>query len=126
MKVLNVVQSAYRTLVEEQDDTILWLSQTLQKAGADLSVLLSGHACFYAFQQKPLPVLQIGSWRQSTPTCVHDDLQRLQASGVPVYVVAEDLSERGLQASDAHPGVQTIPRSQVASLYEDVDLVWHW
>ena len=126
MKILAIVQSAFRTLVEEQDDTILWLNQTLKKAGADISVLLSDHSCFYAFQKGALPSLQFGTWQQTTPASVQDDLSRLHAAGVPVYVIAEQLQSRGLRAADVNPGVLVIPQTQVASLYDAADQVWHW
>jgi len=126
MKILAIVQSAFRTLVEEQDDTILWLNQTLKKAGADISILLSDHACFYAFQKAPLPLLQIGTWQQLAPASILDDLNRLHAAGVPVYVIAEQLHARGLRAADLNPGVLVIPQAQAASLYDAADQVWQW
>ena len=43
MKILQVVEQAFRTLAEEQDDTILWLTQSMRGAGADLEVLIAGN-----------------------------------------------------------------------------------
>lgn len=126
MKILAVVQSAYRTLVEEQDDTILWLNQTIQKAGANISILLMGHTCSYAVQKAPLPLLQIGTWQQVAPASVVDDMNRLHNAGIPVYVIAEELNCRGLHAADLNPGVLVIAQTQVANLYDAADQVWHW
>lgn len=126
MKVLQVVEQAYRTLVEEQDDTILWLSQCMKSAGADLSVLLAGHSAYYAVQKNRQPALKIGPWQQQEPADIVCDLGNLLKKGVEVYVVREDLEERGLGHLPVQSGIKVIEKNKVHGLYEQVDQVWQW
>lgn len=126
MKVLNVVRSAFRTLVEEQDDTILWLSQCLQRAGADLELLLEGQACHYACLGTPQPALAIGSWRQEHPADPRADIERMRQAGMALFVLEEDLAARGLDASRLQSGVTVLGRDRLPALYANADLVWHW
>lgn len=126
MKLLQVVEQAFRTLVEEQDDTILWLSQSLQKAGADMKILLIGNCAYYSVLKRRQPPLKIAGWKQKEPSDIYQDLDRLEAGGVGIYVTRSDLADRGLIGVPLHPGVRVISHLEVAGLYEEADLVWQW
>lgn len=126
MRVLQVIDQGFRTTTEEQDDAILWLTRSMRGAGADLMVLLSGHAVQYAALNERQPPLQLGKWRQTQPANLPGDLAGLLDEGVPVYVVRDDLAERGLGDLPLHKGVTTVDRADLPGLYEQADQVWQW
>src|SRR5206468_8180857 len=64
-KTLNIVESAYRAVMEEQDDTILWLLAAMQGAGAEHTVVLRGNAVNYAVAGQGVPGLVVGDWKQT-------------------------------------------------------------
>jgi hypothetical protein len=125
MRILNIVQNAYRATLEEQDDTILWLSRALKNAGADLTVVLRGNAVNYAVHQA-CPPLQIGRARIGHPARPNEDLAKLQAKGAKVYVVQEDLEERGIDRRRCVAEAQPIAGRELVDLMEQHDQVWHW
>ena len=91
MKTLNIIEAAYRGTIEEQDDTIVWITHAMQGAGADLAVLLRGSAVNCAVRAQDASGLQFGAEKQTQPPSLADDLAALLPKGVPIYAVEEDL-----------------------------------
>jgi sulfur relay (sulfurtransferase) DsrF/TusC family protein len=125
-KILSVIETAYRATLEEQDDTIVWLTHALKGAGADLTVLLRGNAVNYAVKGQDAAGLAFGEKRQTQPPRLEDDLAKLLTKGVKVLVVADDLADRGVEPSDLIAGLETVKRGQVPRLFAGYDHVWHW
>ena len=126
MKVLQIVETAYRATIEEQDDTILWLTQAMRGAGADLDVLLRANAVNYALIGQDATGIAFGDWRQTQPPNIAEDLARMMSKGILIYVVADDLTERGLQGAQYVEGVKPIQRTALPRLINSYDRVWSW
>src|SRR5580704_2239353 len=108
-KTLNIVESAYRAVMEEQDDTILWLLAAMQGAGADHAVVLRGNAVNYAVAGQKAPGLTIGGWQQTqAPRMDNDVLDLITNRNIPVYVIEEDLAARGIERSELVPRIQLL------------------
>ena len=126
MKTLNIIECAYRATIEEQDDTIVWLTHAMQSAGGDLAVLLRGNAVNYAVRGQNAAGLAFGAWRQTQPPRLAADIASLIAKGVAVYAMAEDLAQRGLEMDDLVPGLERVTRDNLPGLFAAHNQIWHW
>ena len=126
MKALNIIESAYRATIEEQDDTIVWLTHSLKGAGADIGVLLRGNAVNYAVRGQDAAGLAFGDWHQTQPPRIADDIALLISKGVPVYALEEDLARLGIETSNLVGGIERIGADRLPALLAAHDQVWHW
>jgi hypothetical protein len=95
MKVLNIVEAAYRGTLEEQDDTVIWICTAMKGANADVDVLLRGNAVNYAVKAQDAGGLSFGGREQTQPPKIADDVVRLKGQGAKIYVVEDALRETG-------------------------------
>ena len=126
MRVLNIVETAYRATLEEQDDTVLWITRAMRGAGAEIDVLLQGNAVNYAVKAQHVAPLGFGGHRQKRAPCLADDVAALIAANAAVYVVAEDIADRGLASDELVGGVKEIRKAELPGLFDRFDGVWQW
>jgi sulfur relay (sulfurtransferase) DsrF/TusC family protein len=126
-KTLNIVESAYRAVMEEQDDTILWLLAAMQAAGAEHTVVLRGNAVNYAVSGQGAPGLSIGGWKQTqAPRMDHDVLDLIEKRKIPVFVIEEDLAMRGIEPGELVPGVELMSSAMLPKRMAEYEIVSHW
>jgi sulfur transfer complex TusBCD TusB component (DsrH family) len=125
-KILNIVETAYRATLEEQDDTILWLSHMLKNAGADIAILLRANAVNYAVRGQDASGLSFGEIKMTHPPEIDKDVEKLIEKGVPIYLVEEDAIERGLSDGDLISAIKKVRRQDLPELIDEHDQVWHW
>lgn len=126
MKTLCIVGTAYRATLEEQDDTVLWMTAALRGAGADVAVLLRASAVNYAVRGQDANGLAFGVRRQTQPPDIAGDLARLIGKGVPVHYLADDLAPRGIDAGRLVAGVTPLRAAELPGFLERFARVWHW
>ena len=126
MKVLNIVETAYRATLEEQDDPVVWILHAMKGAGADHSVVLSGNAVNYAVMAQGVPPLMFGDKVQKHAPRIAEQVAGLVAKGVQVMVVRECLSARGIDEEELMDGLTLVKQGALPKVMNGFDQVWHW
>lgn len=126
-KILNVVETAYRATIEEQDDTVLWFTHMLANGGADIALLLRGNAVNYLNKEQEVGPLQFGAAGLGNPPKIAEDVAALKSKrNIPIYYVEEDAKEHGLEKSSLIPGAESVSRANLAKFVAGYDRIFHW
>jgi hypothetical protein len=113
--------------MEEQDDTILWLLAAMQGAGGAHTVVLRGNAVNYAVAGQGAPGLTVGDWKQTqAPRMDRDVTDLIENRKIPVYVVEEDLAERGIVSGELVSGAKLLSRRALPKLFAEYEIISHW
>ncbi|MGH2684150.1 MAG: hypothetical protein ACRDJP_01620 [Actinomycetota bacterium] len=126
IRVLNIVATAYRGTLEEQDDTVLWLTSMCGAAGLDVAVLLEGNAVNYAARGQDSSGLRFGAATLAHPPSLDHDIETMLAKGLPVTYVADDAERLGLDEGALVGGVKPVALADLPSLFDGFDLIWRW
>jgi intracellular sulfur oxidation DsrE/DsrF family protein len=126
MKVLNIVETAYRATLEEQDDPVVWILHAMKGAGAEHGVVLSGNAVNYAVMAQGVPPLMFGDKVQKHAPRIAEQVAGLVAKGVEVMVVRECLHARGIDEEELMAGLAMIKQAALPKVMNAYDQVWHW
>jgi len=126
MLTLQIIETAYRATLEEQDDPVVWITHAMRGAGAELAVLLRGNAVNYAVSSQDCGGLQLGEWKQTQAPRLAADLASLAGKGVEVLAIEDDLVERGIGTDALLPGIALVPQARLAQVLERFPRVWCW
>lgn len=126
MKILSIIETAFRATLEEQDDAALWCNGALQKASLTIDLLIRGNAVNYVVSGQNPKGVRIGASTVEKPRILDEDLLRIKSAGAAIQVVREDLEERGIPLDSVSREFELVSRSQVTDIVRQYDQVWHW
>src|SRR5437773_1500927 len=83
-----------------------------------------GNAVNYAVAGQGVPGLTVGQWKQTqAPRMDRDVVDLVENRKIPVYLIEEDLAERGIATGDLVPGVTLIAERALPKLVAEHEVV---
>src|SRR3990170_3231203 len=121
MRLLNIVSSGYRAIVEEQDDTVVWITQAMRKAGADVDLLVRGAASNSPVKGQSVAPITLGGRVQRHAPDVHGQIRQLAEAGARILALSEDLDMRGIDRAALLDGVEIVRMDELPTLLTGYD-----
>jgi sulfur relay (sulfurtransferase) DsrF/TusC family protein len=125
-RILQILTTGYRATLEEQDDPVLWLTHSLHNNGAEIDLLLRGAAANYVVRNQDARGLAFGEHQQTQPPDLAFDVRTLIAKGVRVFVLTDELMQRGIRRNETIEDLGFMTKSELPALLRSYDQVWQW
>jgi sulfur relay (sulfurtransferase) DsrF/TusC family protein len=124
-KILSILShTEYGNL--EDSDIGLFASAFAPVAGQQMTLVLREDAVNYAVRGQDGTGIKIAGTPIQPGFLIETDLKSVNQSNIPVYVVREDLTERGIKPDEVIEGVKLMRRKELGKLVEQFDSVWNW
>lgn len=124
-KILSILShTEYGNL--EDSDIGLFASAFAPVAGQQMTLVLREDAVNYAVRGQDGTGIKIAGAPIQPGFLIETDLRSVNQSNIPVYVVREDLAERGIKPEEVIEGVKLMRRKELGKLVEQFDSVWNW
>lgn len=124
-KILSVLaHTEYGNL--EDSDIGLFASAFAPVAGQQMTLLLREDAVNYAVRGQDGTGIKIAGAIVQPGFLIETDLRSVQQTKIPVYVVREDIEERGIKPNELIEGVQLLSKKELGKLIDQFDTVWNW
>jgi len=125
-RMLQILTTAYRATLEEQDDPVLWLTHSLRNNGAEIDLLLRNSAVNYVVRQQSATGLRVGEWQQTQPPDLAFEVAALISKDCKVFALADDLALRGIRRDEVLPRVAFVARAELPALLHGYKRIWQW
>ncbi len=71
--------------------------------------------------------MTVGQWKQTqAPKMDRDIVDLIENRKIPVFVIEEDLAERGIERNELVAGVELISRRALPALFAEYEMISHW